>query len=341
MAIHPLIDGHAPGFWGRDIRNRIASEFIPDKVMSQNLDKIMAMGLPYALWREADAVQQGLTQCSCFKTTAKQPDIPCLSCYGTGSIPGYFKFGTKNYWQSSIDPVWTLTNTVLDNENRPYRIMLSPGFTTGTAISADQSIDTTSKILSWELKVDGFTRDGGINSTITTEFSVDSGTTWSTFSVLNLETAGVFTKIRFRVTLTRTTAAVKTPMFEMIRFRFGTYTDISRIVQEPVIRIIPTWLNEAEIKQVYGLKLEANGKALWTMPLSFFDLTIPKEGPLARIGDDAFVEVRYGGEVGFRYDMVDFSYSDTFSVFTRQAFSLRKIAGSPGSLSGEIIYKVF
>jgi hypothetical protein len=340
MAKHPLIDCHAPGYWGGDPHNRITAEYIPDKVLSLNFDKILAMGLPFALWRSANLLQSNLTRCSCFKDTSKQPDIPCQSCYGTGSIPGYFKLGTKNYWVASIDAGWTLNNVVLDKTNRPFRFMLDPAQTSGTAVSPNLSLSTTGKILPWEVKAEAFTRDGDANSTVLVEFSVDAGTTYHALDQINV--VAPTTQVQFRVTMTRTAVTVKTPMFEIVRLRFGTFTDLSgRITTEPVIRAIPTWLQESEVKERYGDKLEAVNNRFWTLPMAFFDPAIPLEDPKSRIQDDAFVEVRYGGEMGFRYALVDFAYSDTFDKFTRQEFGTRKVTGQPGQMVGEHYYRIF
>jgi hypothetical protein len=340
MAHHPLINCKAPGYWGGDPKTRIDAELIPDKVLSLNLDKILAMGLPYALWREASFMLDNLPTCSCVKDTAKQPDVPCQSCYGTGFIPGYIKFGTRNYWVSSIDAGWTLTDMILDKNNRPFRFMMAPTALTAVAISPNITISITDKVLPWESKAESFTRDGGVNSTIVVEASKDNGTTW--FPLTMLEAQAPTTQIRFRVTMTRTAVSVKTPMFEIVRVRFGTFTDITgRITTEPVIRAIPTWLNEAEYRENYGDKMEAKGNKFWTVPIAFFDPSLALEDPKSRVSDDAFVEVRYGGEIGFRYALVDFSYSDTFGIFTRQEFGLRKTTGTPGKLPGEFFYKVF
>ena len=372
MAISPLIDGHAPGYWGRDIRARIKAEFVPEKVTSLNLDKISAMGLPFALWREADSFIDNLQRCSCFKDTARQPDIPCQTCYGTGFVPGYLKFGTQNYWMASIETGWQLSGIVLDNNNRPFRFMLDGTQTSGVALSPLIYIDISQKIGPWESKVEGFTRDGGVDSSITVEVSPDAGITWYPLSALEslfpsiegsnlpiilsprlpiingpslplLFTRGPQLGIRFRVTMKRGSIKTKTPMFEIVRTRFQTMRDVATInpLSEAVIRAIPTWLNEAEIKQVFGAKFESNGRRFWTMPLTFFDTSMSRETELARVGDDAIVEIRYGGETGFRYRLVDFSYSDTFGEFTRQEFALRKFAGQPGEIKGELAYKIF
>jgi hypothetical protein len=334
-----IISGRAPGYWGRNIRCRINDELIADKVLSLNYDKIMAMGLPVAMWREASSIQTGLTACSCVKDTAKQPDIPCHTCYGTGFIPGYLKFGTRNYWAASIDAGWTLTNIVLDKNNRPFRFQLDPAATSGTAISPNLTISVAGKVGAWEAKADGFTRDGGVNSTITVEASKDNGVSW--FALTALEAQAPTTQLRFRVTMTRTAITVKSPMFEIVRARFPIITDIRKELNEPVIRVIPTWLSEAEVRQTHGLKMEATGNKFWTLPLTFFDTSIGINTLAARIKDDVFVEERHGSDTGFRYGITGFSYSETFGKFTRQEFTLRKFAGEPGSLTGEFAYRVF
>ena len=340
MAHHRLINCHGPGYWGGDPNNRISAELVPDKVLSLNMDKILAMGLPYALWREAGFMQDGLQACSCVKDTAKQPDIPCLSCYGTSIVPGYFKHGTRNYWAASIDAGWALTNIVLDKTNRPSRFMLADGQLTGVATSPNLTVSVTGKLTPWEARADGFTRDGGANSSIVTEASIDNGATY--FALNLLESMAPTTQLRFRVTMTRTTAAIKTPMFEIVRARFGTFTDLSgRITTEPVIRAIPTWLQDSEVRSNYGDKLESRNSRFWTLPMAFFNPELTLDEPRSRIQDDAFMEVRYGGQIGFRFALIDFNYSDTFDKFTRQEFGLRKVTGAPGKLPGEHFYRIW
>jgi len=335
-----IISGRAPGYWGgKNIRCRINSESIVDKVLSSNYDKIYAMGLPIAVWREASSLVDNLTVCSCFKDTSKQPDIPCQSCYGTGTIPGFFKFGTRNYWSASIDTGWTFTNIVLDQTNRPFRFMLANDSISGIAISPNISISTIGKLGAWESRYDGFTRDGGVNSAIIVEASKDNGLTW--FALSGLELEGPTTQLRFKVTMSRTTTSTKSPMFEIVRVRYATIFDIRNELFEPVIRVLPTWLTEAEIRQAHGLKMEATNNKFWTLPLAFFDPSIEIQNNASRVSDDVFVEQRVGVEIGIRYAITEFSYSETFGKFTRQEFSTRKYSGKPGEIIGEYAYRVF
>jgi hypothetical protein len=334
-----LISGLAPGYWGRDISCRIASEKLVDKVLSANLDKILAMGLPFAVWREASLTIDGLAQCSCFKDTSKQPDIPCMICYGTGKVPGYLKFGTQNYWKASTDAGWTLVNTELDKTNRPFRIHLTAAATSGTATSGDIAISVTSKTGDWEYAFNGFTRDGGAGSTISVEASKDSGASW--FPLTSLNTELPTTTIRFRVTLSRNSVAVKSPMFEIVRVRFPTITDIKGELDEPVIRVIPTWDREQDMRTNHGTRIDTQGKRFWTMPLAFFDSSIPRDNNASKLMEDVMVEVRYGSNIGIRYAIVDMAYSDTFSSLTRMEFSIRRYSGEKDKLVGEYALRVF
>lgn len=335
------ISGRAPGYWGSNIRCRIESENVTDKVLSLNYDKVMAMGLPIAVWREASSVLVDPLLCSCFKDTSKQPDIPCAQCHGTGHIPGYIKMGTRTYWSEATAAGWTFTNTVVDTVNRPNRIMLSPAAVSGIAVSPNITISVTGKLAAWEASANAFTRDQGAASSILVEASKDNGVTW--FALSALEAQAPTTQLRFKATFTRTTATVKSPMFEIVRARFPTMLDTMRgELQEPVIRVLPTWNIEQEQRNAYGTSVQQSNQAFWTLPLFFFDETIAENTPAARLEDDVFVEDRFGGSVGSRYPITEFKYSDTFGKFTRQEFTARKAVGERGSaLIGEIYSRVW
>lgn len=340
---HPLLGKNAVGYWGRNPRKAFDALDSPDRVIALHIDKLRLMGLPYAVWREASAVLTNPTLCSCFKDTSKQPDINCLSCYGSGYLPGYLKFGTTNWWFASTDPSWVLTNVVLDTTNRPYRLHLEPTATTGTAMTPDLAISMATKKGPWQSAFAGFTRDNGVNSSILVQFSVDFGATWDTLSATNLEIAGSFTQIRFRVTFNRLNVNVKSPMFEIVRIRFPTIGDeiSGSPIQEPVIRMLPSWDTQQEVRQPFGTKIDASGRRMWTIPLNFFDSSILPNTPQARLFDDVILECRFGAEIGFRYGVNQFRYSDQFGVFTRQEFEVRRYAGSPGKIDGEFAYRIF
>lgn len=339
MAKSPLISGRAVGYWGRNPHARVVADKTVDKVTSWNLDKIMTMGLPFAVWREAASTVDNLPDCSCVKDTAKQADVPCLSCYGTGKVPGFLKFGTRTYWMSSIDPGWVTTNIALDKVNRPFRLHLVDDQLSGTAISPAVAIDLTGKLSAWDYKIDGFTRGDPLLSNFTVEYSVDGGTVWLAMSQLNITPPT--TTIKFKLTITRTAVGVKSPMLEMIRLRFQTMADLRKELSEPVIRVLETWDKNAESRTTYGNRQDSAGKRFWTMPLAFFDPTMPRETPLSRLMDDVFIEIRFGGNIGFRFALIEFDYSDTFSEFTRQEFGLRQYSGQPGKMQGEFAYRVW
>lgn len=340
---NPQLGKSAVGYWGRNPRKLFDGYDSADRVIALHIDKLMLMGLPYAVWREAATVITNPTLCSCFKDTSKQADINCLSCYGSGRLPGYLKFGTSNWWQASINPGWTLTNMELDTVNRPSRLQLIPGQLTGTAVTPDIAVSMATKIGAWESAFAGFTRDNGVASTFLVEFSVDAGATWFTLNNANLEARGVFTAIRFRVSMTRAIATVKSPMFEIVRIRFSTIGDVmgGDPILEPVIRMLPSWDTQQEVRQNFGTRTNAEGRRMWTIPLNFFDTTVLPNTTQARLFDDVILECRFGAEVGFRYAVNQFRYSDQFGIFTRQEFEVRRYAGSPGALDGEFAYRIF
>lgn len=340
---NPQLGKSAVGYWGRNPRKLFDGYDSADRVIALHIDKLRLMGLPYAVWREAASVITNPTKCSCYKDTSKQPDINCLSCYGSGNLPGYIKFGTSNWWQASVSPGWVLTNLELDTTNRPYRLQLVPGQLTGTAVTGDIAISMTTKLGLWESAYAGFTRDADIASTILVEFSVDSGATWFTLSNPNLEARGTFTTIRFRVTMIRSAVTIKSPMFEIVRIRFSTIGDVMGGVpiSEPVIRMLPSWDTQQEIRQNFGTRVDTQGRRMWTIPLNFFDTSVLPNTTQARLFDDVILECRFGAEVGFRYAVNQFRYSDQFGIFTRQEFEVRRYAGTPGRIDGEFAYRIF
>jgi hypothetical protein len=230
----------------------------------------------------------------------------------------------------------------LDTTNRPHRFQLSSTDTTGTATSANVVVSETGKVGDWEAHYDAFTRDGGSNSTITVEASVNNGVSWIATSALEAA-SGVspITQLRFRVTMTRTALTVKSPMFEMVRARFQNVPALRDNIDEPVVLFIPTWDVETEIRQSFGSKMEQDGKNMWTVPLTYFDSTLDEGTFASRLSDDCIVECRHGGEVGFRYALINFSYSDTFGRFTRQSFQMRRLAGEAGGNDGEQGVRLF
>jgi hypothetical protein len=346
--------GGAVGYWGNNIHGRILAEQVPEKVSALLIDKITAMGLPLALWMEVpDIGVGGVTVCSCVGATSKQPDRPCMLCYGVGRIPGFKKFGTTQYWKSSTD-TWTLSNMEVNRDFAPYHLGLTAAATTGSATIGPFAISTVGKLGSWEFNVYAACRDSntaadggwtGTNSLVYVEWSTN-GSTWRAMSTLasqNPATGNMY----FRVTMTRTAVTVKSPLFGIVRIRFPRITDIRMLngapeVDEPIIRGIETWDNEVMVKEPRSMRTESNNQKFWTLPLSIFDTSLTRDAEESRIQDTAFVEQRYGANMGVRFPILDFSYSDKFGIFTRQEFNLRRAQGEPGNtILGEQYGRVF
>jgi len=338
------------GYWGGNPRSRILADGTAQKVIALNFDKIQAMGIPYALWESVRSMEGSYTTCSCYKDTSKQSDLNCLSCYGQTLIPGYMRFGYNYAWMPSIDPGWVFTNLGLDTTHTPNRIQINAGQTTGTAVSAQIPVDTTSILGNFQVKVDAYARDTtpGAN-TIVVEFSSTAHLAtpvWQSISVLPTLASLPFPYLQFRVTLTRNAVATKSPLFEIVRVRWQVVPDITPVglggLSEGVVRVLSTWDDEMTNRTNRGDNTDANGQVFWTLPLNVFDATRTNIKD-QKVVDDCFVEQRgYGPEQGVRFALTNFNYSNNFGIFTRQQFNMRRIQGDgSGQLTGEYYYRVF
>ena len=69
--------------------------------------------------------------CSCFDESYDSPDLGCLTCFGTGRVGGYLKYGTVTF---VLDPTYydiSLYNVVIDDMVRPYCFKLQDGRSKG------------------------------------------------------------------------------------------------------------------------------------------------------------------------------------------------------------------
>jgi hypothetical protein len=334
----------AVGYWGGNIRQRIAADQTPQKVLAWTQDKILAMGMPVALYEEVGPINGTIVQCSCFKDTSKQSDIRCRSCYGIKRVPGYQRFGMKYVWAASITPGWAYANCQLSQVNQPNTIELVDGQTDGTAISTQFAVDQSAIKGNFQYDFAGFARQTG--NTITLEFSSTalSGTpVWQPISNLTALSQLPFPYLQFRVTFHRGAITDKSPKFEIVRVRWPTFVDKVPLTQgglnEPVIRILETWEQETPMRTDQGRRLDEPGQTFFTTPMTFFDST--RVGASAAIVDNSFIEKLYSLEANSRYHIYNFKYSEQFGIFTRQQFEIRKTQGVAGGVAGEIYAQVF
>ena len=305
----------AVGWWGRNIERRIDSEQIPQKIRALLQDKLLSRGKKVYFWQQVDKFNPIATECSCVKDTTERADIACNSCYGTKYMPGYVKMFHETLYVSSISTTAILTDTKVDKNIKPYRIIIDDNLLTGTiesgAIPFDNHLD-----YDWDYKSDI------VNiletNTITVEFSTNN-VDFYTISEINdvgKKPTGVG-NIYIRVTLVRANAQDRSPEFEIIRLRHQTK-------EEPYIKILRPQISEFPSWMPYGRRTENLGERFWTMPLDFFDDAIEKDTPAAKIVENSFYERVDGINTGIRFVTTKLNYNEEFGIFTEQSFETRR-----------------
>jgi hypothetical protein len=327
-----------PAFWGRDLRTRVKEEFTLEKTRALLQDQLGGGGLRAYLWKSVfdprNAVEPlvapaGTIRCSCVKATGQSSDRRCLSCHGITFIPGYQKFGYETIWFASISSSLTLTNLALNLIVKPNRLELVGSALTGTAETPDIQYIRVDPLGIWEAISNYITRDA-VNSSVTTQFSTNGGVTWAPLSSLpqaNPQTG----RIRFMVTITRTSSSIPSPSWEILRARFSTIPFQGRF--GPWILVLKTVPANRNLQELRGITLDASPNNFWTAPLSFFDTCLPDQGgvggPLDKsllIIDPAFVQFLDGIPellAAERWSCTNLSYSDPFGYLTRQFFQAR------------------
>jgi len=307
--------GQSPGWWGRNIHQRIVAENLTNKIETLLIDKLESLGKCVFLWQQVYPNTPNALQCSCVKDTTKRPDITCNSCYGTNFIPGYIKFLHSTLSFPSIIAGITLTNIHLDSNIKPHRLLLDNTFLTGTIDFALTAF--TNSGYNWEYKLDAPV----IKSTnsVTVTFSTN-GVTYN--PIANINNVGIkptgIGNIYIRVVLTRISANDRSPEFEVFRLRHAKVDEPYIKILRPQITEIPTWLQ-------YGKRTEQIGETYWTVPLDYFDPSIQADTPDARILENSIYSRIDGIDAGNRYVTTKLSYDEQFGQMTQQSFVPRRV----------------
>jgi len=306
----------AVGWWGRDLQCRIEGEQIPCKIKTLLGDKLLSRGKDVYLWQQVTESTAGVEICSCVKDTTQRADITCSSCYGVKLIPGYIKFGHETIFSSSTSSSLTLTNTELNMDIKPYRILLSPTQLTGTIESG--AIPYSNAIsANWGYRLDA----ANILDTnsINVEFSTNN---IDFYPISELNDSGKIPigtgNIYLRITMARANAEDRSPEFEIIRLRHAN-------TEQPFIKILRPQVSEFPSIMQYGRRSEFIGERFWTMPLDFFDENIQADTPAARIVENSFYERVTGINVGNRFVTTKLNYNEEFGTFTEQSFEVRRV----------------
>lgn len=316
----------AVGSWDRHPYQTVQTEQVAQKERALLEDQIRIGGLRADLWF---GVTDG-TRCACYKESTQQADRKCSTCYGIGYAPGYLKFGYDTVFLSATDSDITFTNTEITNTFKSSKIQLTDGSTTGIVESGDKSFSRAAVGATWAYSVSDFVRIAD-SSTTTVEYSLDAGSSWS--DIANLPTANPASgSIRFRATLTRTSTAVLSPLFEIVRARYARIdlgTDISPINNEPrtgpwILAMLTTPVQQT-LKSERGDFPSHSNTSYWTSGMSMFDPQVTPGSDAELItGPNVLISMLDGALTDKRYATTSWSYSDTFGYqVVSQTFAIR------------------
>ena len=312
--------GHtATGSWARDVYKRVRAEQEQARQRALLEDQIKAGGVRAELWQQVKTGER----CACYKQTNQQSDRKCVSCHGSSYVPGWQKFGHNTLFMSSVDTDITLTNTKLTTDIKSSKIELVSGATSGTVESTDKSFSRTAIGSSWDYDVQTFERIQS-QSSVTVEYSLDSGSTWSDMSNLVMENP-ISGTIRFRATLTRDSANILSPYFAIVRARYATIdiSDDGRF--GPWVLLMRPPAVKSVVKSDHGDFPKQNSLAVWTAGLSMFDSSIEIGSTDELIeGPGIMFQLLDGANTEDRYIALNWQHSDPLAyVITTQNFTLR------------------
>jgi len=250
-------------------------------------------GLPAYLWLPLlDGVK-----CSCVRENVGEK--LCNSCYGTGFIGGYHRYGFDYIEVYSIDTGLTYNSSEveLNNSFRPFRLQLKPDVNSAEVLSGVYDWVSSGVV---EYRLDALKR--GDNNSVSVSYSLNSGD-WKDISLLGSEVGSG--SIRFKIVLQRETGA-RSPLFEILRVR-------RQAIDEPYILIARSRNPSDNELDKFGLREKESGIRFWTI----FNFEI---SPLS------FVEIAGDQTVGRRYRLYNLNKSWYKEIGFRWAFDVRLIS---------------
>lgn len=322
------LGGNAVGSWAREPLMRVIQDQTPQKETALLRDQLRIGGLRLELWLGVGS-SIDYPKCACYKESFQQADRKCSSCHGTGFVPGYLKWGYETYWLSATDTGNTFTNTEVTNTFKSSKVQLADGALTGILESEDFIFTKALVDSVWEYDAQVFVRDT-INSTLTVEYSLDSGVTWLAMGGLSTDNPGTGT-IRFRACFTRISVTTRSPLFEIVRARYSRiplgkfinpYTESP--ADGPWILAINGYPDQQYIKTEHG-DTPQGSSTFWTAGLSMFDplVTVGSDDELLH-GPNILVQFMDGVLAGKRYRPTSWKQSDPFAYkVVSQDFQVR------------------
>lgn len=313
----------ASGFWGPGgPKPRMLADQVVERITKSNADFIR-MGVVSDLWIAPFDNQDKLPTCSCVKVTNQSADIRCNKCHGLKLIPGYVKWGYNTCFYSAVevgltgqsDPGFNFPTSIVKNTSTTlHTLQLATGVLSASFVTPDYAVNNPYSG-SFELQTKIYNRAAGNGYSV--EWSLDQGTTWLTGDFTKLELSQG--TIRFRITLSRQSAANASPQFEILRFRYP-------IQDEPFIRAAKPMGNRKKKREETGITEEESGLKYWTIPIkgsaqvngqSVFDK--------AWLPDSFILLLREGTFAGDRYWTTNIERSEHIGVLTSQWFTVRRV----------------
>lgn len=312
----------AVGFWGNDSYRRVLAEEEQGRQRALLLDDVKAGGIRSELWQP---VKSG-TRCLCYKESNQQSDRKCYSCHGNGYLPGFLKFGYSTIWLSGSDSTATMVNVVPTTGFKSSDVQIEDGYTIGELISEEFSFTRSAVGSVWEVDSHYTIREAAYSS-VTIEYSLNSGSTWADIATLPTVNP-VSGTIMFKATLLRDSTDVLSPFFDIVRARYATISLDNSVAG--MYRVGPWILAMRDIpfrqikKQDWGDAPLNSNEHFWTVGLADFDPSITRGSEQELITGSAFIEFMDGAIAGTRHVITSWQNSDPFAyILVSQTFTLR------------------
>lgn len=307
------------GEWG------LGEEDLWARLVDRHNELLQTGGVSASLWRQLDT---GLP-CTCIKTETGQGDQRCPTCYGTGVVGGYEKFGFSTIFVAANTPGLTLDGLVI-KEKLPWQLELADGRTSGTALSPVFQITKSFGYAGSDVSALDGLRTLTQNN-IRVEYTINGGVDWIPISVVSPLTDPAL-YIQFRVTLTRSTAKDPSPFFKILRARFQMQIATQVLISK---KAFPEqrWLES------FGVRVKMDGITWWTTP----NLGIVGQANILLEEDDLF-EVEQGifqpqttdqeqFPISGRFKPANVTYVEPRGRFLSQRFSIRMLQRDEPELS--------
>ena len=288
------------------------------RTLARDNELLATGGVESELWVQFDSGET----CTCIKEETGQVDQRCRVCYGVRFVGGFEKYGHGTLFFHANGANNTLTDLVLDARRRPQPLIIATGKDSGILNTPTWNVTENFGFTGFDLAAQDSLRKL-TQDNVKVEYTLDSG---NTFFDLSKTTEGLNEPsfhIRFRVTLTRNNDGTS-PFFDIMRIRWACQRDTKVLISKK------TFPEQRWLESV-GVSVRLDGITWWTTP----SLGIP-DGPIQKIGEDDFFQIREGiykpqtpEDDEFphsgRYKPTNVSYVEPSARFISQRFNIRNL----------------